>query len=106
MAGWGWPWFLQPGQGPGGGFAAGQAQGLIFVVALLIIVSGTIGTGVILALVFYRFTKILGIVNSAAADTPTERTGTTKAASTNQGLGIPLSNPRSLAVFWVALVLL
>ena len=31
--------------------ATAQAQGLIFVVALLVIVSGTIGTGVILALV-------------------------------------------------------
>ena len=86
--------------------ATAQAQGLIFVVALLVIVSGTIGTGVILALVFYRFTKTLGIVTSAAAEAPSERSATTKAASTNQGLGIPLTNPRSLAIFWVALILL
>ncbi len=86
--------------------ATAQAQGLIFVVALLVIVSGTIGTGAILALVFYRFTKTLGIVNSAVVDAPAERTGTTKPASSNQGLGIPLTNPRSLAIFWVALLLL
>ena len=86
--------------------ATAQAQGLIFVVALLVIVSGTIGTGVILALVFYRFTMTLGIVSSAVADTPTERSGTTKPASSNQGLGVPLTNPRSLAIFWIVLVLL
>jgi len=86
--------------------ATAQAQGLIFVVALLVIVSGTLGTGVILALVFYRFTMTLGIVSSAVADTPPERSGTTKPASSNQGLGVPLTNPRSLAIFWVVLVFL
>jgi cytochrome c2 len=86
--------------------ATAQAQGLIFVVALLVIVSGTIGTGVILALIFYRFTMTLGIVTSAAADTPTERSATTRPASAGQASGVPLSNPRSLAIFWVVLVLL
>jgi len=84
--------------------ATAQSQGLIFVVSLLVIVSGTIGTGAILALIFYRFTKTLGIVTSASPDTPTERSGTTKPASTNQGQGIPLTNPRSLAIFWVGLI--
>ena len=85
--------------------ATAQAQGLIFVVSLLVIVSGTIGTGAILALVFYRFTMTLGIVTSAAPETPAERSGTTKPAASNQG-GLPLTNPRSLAIFWVVLVLL
>jgi mono/diheme cytochrome c family protein len=85
--------------------ATAQAQGLIFLVALLVIISGTIGTGVILALIFYRLTKTLGIVTSAAAETPSERSATTKPAASAQQ-GMPLTNLRTQIIFWVGLVVL
>jgi cytochrome c2 len=81
-----------------------QLEATIFVVALLVIIGSTIGLGVFLAITFYRLTLILA-ANAAVAGT-SERTATTKPSSTDQGLGIPLSNPRSLAIFWIVVVLL
>jgi mono/diheme cytochrome c family protein len=81
-----------------------QAQGLIFIVALVVIIGATVGLGVFLAISAYRFTLILA-ANTASASAG-ERTATTKPSSSDQGLGIPLSNSRSLAIFWIVLALL
>jgi mono/diheme cytochrome c family protein len=81
-----------------------QLQATIFVGALVAIIALTIGLGVFLAVSFLRFTAILAA--NAPAVTASQRTATNKPSSNNQGLGIPLSNPRSLAIFWVVLLLL
>jgi len=81
-----------------------QLEGTIFVGALVAIVVLTIGLGVFLAITFYRLTLIMAA--NAGAATVGERSATSKPSSTNQGLGIPLTNQRSLAIFWVALLLL
>jgi cytochrome c2 len=81
-----------------------QLEATIFVGALLAVIVLTLVLGVFLAISFYRFTLVLAA--NASTATAGERSGTSKPSSSNQGLGIPLSNPRSLAVFWVVLALL
>jgi cytochrome c2 len=81
-------------------------EATIFVVALLVILGSTIGMGVFLAITFYRFTLMRAAFAKSAAASGGERTATTKPSASNQGLGVPLSNPRSLAIFWIVVVLL
>jgi mono/diheme cytochrome c family protein len=83
---------------------AAATQAFIFVASLGAIIVLTIGLGIFLAVIFYRFTLMMA-ANSAAVQA-TERTGTSKPSSTDQGLGIPLSSNRSVAIFWVVLIVL
>ncbi len=80
-----------------------QLQSTIFVGALVAVLALTVGLGVFLAISFYRFTLILAA--NAGAASAGERSATSKPSSTDQGLGIPLSNPRSLVIFWIVVVL-
>ena len=84
--------------------ATAQTQSLIFVVSLVVILGATLGLGIFLAVSVYRLTLILAA--NTAAESTTQRSATSKPASSDQGLGVPLTNPRSLAIFWVALILL
>jgi hypothetical protein len=81
-----------------------QLEATIFIGALVAIIALTIGLGVFLAVSFLRFTAMLAA--NASGVSAGERTATTKPSSTDQGLGIPLSNSRSLAIFWIVLALL
>ena len=83
-----------------------QFQGAIMAVSLLVILGATIGLGVFLAITFFRLTVILAAFTAATRPPAAQRTATTKPSSTDQGLGIPLTNPRSLAIFWIVLLLL
>ncbi len=80
-----------------------QLEATIFVGALLAVIVLTVGLGVFLAVSFYRFTLMRAAYPGGDAG---ERSATSKPSSTDQGLGIPLTNPRSLAIFWVVLALL
>lgn len=81
-----------------------QLEATIFVGSLVAIIVLTIGVGVFLAISVYRITLILAA--NAKVATAGERTATTKPSSSDQGLGIPLTNSRSLAIFWIVLVLI
>lgn len=87
--------------------ATAQLQALIFVVALGVIISGTIGTGIILAITFVRLTKLLN--THAGAMAAGETTGRSpsgpKAPAKGGEMGIPLSSDRSTAIFWIVLAL-
>ena len=83
---------------------AAATEAAIFVISLGAIIVATIGLGIFLAISFYRLTLMLAAY-SAHAQT-TERTTTSKPSSTDQGLGIPLNSNRSVAIFWVVLIVL
>ena len=77
-------------------------QAWIFALALGGIVVTTIGLGVFLAISFYRFTLMAARHPAPVA----ERTAAPKSNTNDTGLGIPLSNPRSVAIFWVLVAVL
>ncbi len=81
-----------------------QLEATIFVGALLGVIVLTVGRGVFLAVSFSRFTLIRAANPGATGEA--ERSATSKPSSTDQGLGLPLTNPRSLAIFWIVVVLL
>jgi cytochrome c2 len=82
--------------------ATASLEAWIFFIALGVIVTGTIGTGIILAITFYRLTLMI-----ARHPAPAEvRSAAPKSNTNDTGLGIPLSNPRSVAIFWVVVALL
>ena len=87
--------------------ATAQFQALIFVVILGVVISGTLGTGVILAVTFVRFTKLLNTHASAMASGETAGRGPSgpKAPAKGGDMGIPLSSDRSTAIFWIVLAL-
>jgi mono/diheme cytochrome c family protein len=80
-----------------------QLQALIFAVGLVVILLTTIGLGVFLAVSFVRFTRLQA---AYPATTRAERTGAPKPAASGQGLDIPFSSDRSVAIFWIVVVLL
>jgi len=77
-------------------------QSLLFVGVLFLIISGTIGTGVILAIVFVRFTRLQAAHPATGGG---ERSGAPKAAASGQGLDIPFSSNRSVAILLVVVAL-
>jgi cytochrome c2 len=77
-------------------------QSLLFAGLLFLIISGTIGTGVILAIVFVRFTRLQA---AHPATGGAERSAAPKAAAGNQGLEIPFSSNRSVVILLVIVVL-
>jgi cytochrome c2 len=78
-------------------------QALIFAVGLAVILSATIGLGVFLAVSFVRFTRLLAANPAVGAP---ERTAAPKPAASGQGLEIPFSSDRSVAIFWIVVLLL
>ncbi|MCC7360232.1 MAG: c-type cytochrome [Anaerolineales bacterium] len=78
-------------------------QAWIFALALGGIVITTVGLGIFLAISFYRFT-LLAARHPVAATV--ERAAAPKSNAGDTGLGIPLSNTRSVAVFWIVVALL
>jgi cytochrome c2 len=84
-----------------------QVEALAFVGILFLIFSGTIGTGVILALLFMRLTKMLNAQTAAAAagEVAAPRAAA-KAPAKSGELGVPLSSERSTAIFWIVLVVI
>lgn len=89
--------------------ATAQLQALIFVGILFLVISGTIGTGVIFAILFVRLTRLLSTHASAmaAGEASAGRSAPPAKAPAKSGeLGIPLSSERSAAIFWIVLVLI
>jgi cytochrome c len=82
--------------------AVAAEQALLFVGVLFLVISGTIGTGVILAIVFVRFTRLQAAHPAVGAG---ERSGAPKPAASGQGLDIPFSSDRSVAILLVVVVL-
>lgn len=75
-----------------------QGEALVFVVGVGAILVSTLGLGVVLAITFNRLS---GMVTNR----PTEESAAKPAAkAASQALAIPLSDTRSLAIFWVGLV--
>jgi cytochrome c2 len=86
--------------------ATAQLQALIFVIILGVVISGTIGTGVILAITFMRLTKLLSThAGAMAAGEGGGRATGPKAPAKSGDMSIPLSSDRSTAIFWIVLVL-
>jgi cytochrome c2 len=82
--------------------AVAGEQSLLFALVLFIVISGTIGNGVILAILFVRFTRMQAALPAASGG---ERSAAPKAAAGNQGLDIPFSSNRSVAVLLVVVAL-
>jgi hypothetical protein len=78
--------------------ATANVQAWIFALALGGIVMTTLGLGIFLAISFYRFTLMAARHPVAAS---TERAAAPKSNTNDTGLGIPLSKPRSVAIFWI-----
>jgi cytochrome c2 len=86
-----------------------QVEALAFMGILFLIISGTIGTGVILALLFVRLTKMLNTQAAASAveaAAPRGPAAGSKAPAKSGELGVPLSSERSAAIFWIVLVVI
>jgi cytochrome c2 len=81
-----------------------QLQALVFAGLLFLIISGTIGTGVIFAVVAVRFTRLLAA--NAGAAPRVERSAGSKPAASGQGLDIPFSSNRSVAILLIVVVLI
>jgi len=82
----------------------GQLQALIFALAVGGIVVTTLGMGLVLAITFYRLTLL--IAHHPAISAPPPKSAAPKSNTGDQGLAIPLTSNRSLAIFWVAVVLI
>lgn len=78
-----------------------QAEALIFVVGVAVIVGSVLGLGVVLAITFNRLSTL-----TPNRPTTEESAAGAKPAAKGPGtaLPIPLSDNRSLAIFWIGLV--
>ena len=83
--------------------ATAQLQALIFLGALVAIIGSTLGLGIVLAITFTRFTRMLDSYPTAG-DTSERASGPRQ--TTKQELGIPLSSERSTAIFWIVVAVL
>jgi cytochrome c2 len=82
--------------------ATAALEGWIFFLGMGALISGVIVTGIILAITFYRLTKMMA-AHPAVAVT---RSAAPKSNTNDQGLPIPFSSTRSVAIFWIVVVLL
>ncbi len=82
---------------------AGQLQALIFALAVGGILTTPIILGIVLAITFYRLTLLISH-HPAISAAPAKSAAPPKSNSGDQGLAIPLTSNRSLAIFWVAVV--
>jgi cytochrome c2 len=87
--------------------ATAQLQALLFVAILGGAIFLTIGTGIFLAITFMRLTKLMAAnAGAMTAGETAGRTGGPKAPAKSGELGVPLSSERSVAIFWIVLVLI
>jgi len=77
-------------------------QALLFAGVLFLVLSGTIGTGVILAIVFVRFTRLQAAFPAVETSA---RSAAPKPAASGQGLDIPFSSNRSVAILLIVVAL-
>jgi cytochrome c2 len=80
-----------------------QAEALIFVVGVSVILGSILGLGVVLAITFNRLSSLTS--NRVTAESPAAAAKPGAKAS-GEALPIPLSDNRSLAIFWISLVAL
>lgn len=84
--------------------ATAQLEGWIFTIGVGVIIMSTIGLGIVLAISLYRLTVLLAA--NAGSATSAARSAAPKSNNADQGLGIPLTSNRSLAIFWIVVVVL
>lgn len=80
-----------------------QAEALIFVVGVGVILASTLGLGIVLAIMFNRLSSLTG--NRVTQEAPAAAAKPAAKAS-GEAPQIPLSDNRSLAIFWIGLIVL
>lgn len=80
-----------------------QAEALLFVVGVGAILASTLGLGIVLAITFNRLSSLTG--NRVTQEAPAAAAKPAAKAS-GEAPQIPLSDNRSLAIFWIGLIVL